>query len=238
MEDASPPVLVPRRVEVWRVSLDDDAPLLPARRAVLTTAELARAERFAFPENRNLYILVRGRLRELLGHYLGLVPHAVRLEPGPHGKPELASGQTAGGPHFNVAHSGRLACIAVTIEGPVGVDVERIRPDVAASGLAERFFSPPEVAELRALPPEGQERAFFECWTRKEAYIKALGTGLTEPLDRFGVSFGPDRAAALTWVAARSGEAAQWSIRALQVDEGYVGAVAIRCQDVNIGVWG
>ena len=235
--EPGPVALRAGHVDLWRVSLDDHVADLSARRAVLTSQEAARADRFAFPENRDLYVLTRGRLRTLLGGFLDVAPRSVRLRLGERGKPELDGPHRAAGVWFNVAHSGRLGCIAITTEGPVGVDVERIRPDVATSGLAERFFSAPEVAALRRLSAPAQERAFFECWTRKEAYIKALGTGLAERLDRFAVSLGPGCPAELRWVADGPTEPPQWTVSDVDVDVGYVAAMAIRAPQVSVALW-
>jgi 4'-phosphopantetheinyl transferase len=130
----------------------------------------------------------RGQLRVLLGRYLGLEPGAVDFAYGEQGKPAVAAGD---GLEFNLARSGSLAVVAVTAGLPVGVDVERIRPGVADDTVAEHFFSPTEVAALRRLPGHDRDRAFLACWTRKEAFLKGKGLGLSAPLDAFCVTLVP-----------------------------------------------
>lgn len=221
-------------VDIWRVSLDDHAAHLTARRSVLSSQEAARADRFAFPENRDLYVLTRGRLRMLLGHYLSVAPRSVRFRVGERGKPELDGAHRTAGVWFNVAHSGRLGCIAITAVGPLGVDVERIRPDVAGSGLPERFFSAEEVAVLRQLAPVHQERAFFECWTRKEAYIKAIGMGLSAPLARFSVSLSPREPPELLEISDAPDAAGLWSMSSFDPAPGFVAALVVEGKDWSI----
>ncbi len=145
-----------------------------------------------------------------------------------YGKPLLADETGASGLRFNLTHSHGLALLAVTRGREIGVDVERIRDNLEGEKLAERFFSPREVAALRSLPPELRREAFFHCWTRKEAYIKAVGKGLSLPLDQFDVTLHPGEPAALLATRHDSEEAQRWSMRSLAPGEGYVGALARR----------
>jgi 4'-phosphopantetheinyl transferase len=177
-------------------------------------------------------------LRTILGRYLDVAPGTVRFCYGPHGKPALiAEMAEQTGVRFNVAHSHDLALYAVTRGREVGIDVERIRAEVASTEIAQRFFSPAEVAALCALPDELQTEAFFACWTRKEAYIKATGGGLSHPLDGFDVSLTPGEPVVALRTHADPQEAARWSLRALDPGPGYAAAVAVEATRWNLTCW-
>jgi 4'-phosphopantetheinyl transferase len=215
-------------VEIWRASLDREPAAVEELHAVLSVDERERASRFYFDRDRDRYVVGRGVLRTLLGAYVGVPPERVRFDYGPQGKPRLAMT----GPRFNVSHSGAVALYAFSKSGEVGVDVELFRPEFAREHIAERFFSPDEVATLRSLPDDAQPYAFLTCWTRKEAYIKARGQGLSLPLDRFDVSLHPDEPAALLRTAWSTDEPAQWRLTDLSdTASGYFAAVAIRDDD-------
>ena len=203
----------------------------------LTADECQRAERYVFAKDRTHFVVARGLLRVLLGRYLGQDPPHLRFIYGPHGKPALATDTGGGALRFNVSHSHGLALYAITRGREVGVDVERIRPEVAQEKIAERFFSPREVTLLRALPAQLQATAFFACWTRKEAYIKAKGEGLALPLDQFDVSLVPGEPAVLLRAAWDPQEAARWSLQDLAPAPGYRAAVAVAGHDWRLTCW-
>ena len=212
-------------VDVWRASLDREPAIVEALHALLSDDERERASRFHFARDRDRYVVGRGVLRTLLGDYADVGPELVRFRYGPQGKPRLA----IRGPRFNVSHSGAVALYAFSSSGELGIDVELYRPEFAREHIAERFFSPTEVATLRSLPEDVQPQAFLACWTRKEAYIKARGEGLALPLDRFDVSLHPDEPAALLRTAWSTEEPAQWRFTDLSdAASGYLAAVAIR----------
>src|SRR6185503_16840317 len=184
-------------VHVWRAQLDlGDGPRAKLEQT-LSADERARAGRFHFEKDRHHYIAGRGSLRAILGRYLDLEPDQVRFSYNAFGKPGLDPGAHQSSLHFNLAHSHGLALFAFNRNRQVGIDVEWIRPDFATHEIALRFFSPPEVSALCSLPSSLQPTAFFNCWTRKEAFIKARGLGLSLPLDRFVVTLAPDAAPAL-----------------------------------------
>ncbi|KAA0683725.1 4'-phosphopantetheinyl transferase family protein [Azospirillum brasilense] len=200
---------------------------LEAFRALLSPDETARAARFATEELRTRCVLRRGLLRHRLGRVLGRDPATLAFAYGPMGKPFLP-----GGPAFNLADCKDHVLIAIapleTVE--LGVDVERLRRLPDAAGIAERFFAPEERDAFAALPEALRDEAFLNGWTRKEAFIKATGQGLSTPLDRFAVELTPGRPARLLSLdgALEAGDAAEWSLFDLRPAPGLVGALAVR----------
>jgi 4'-phosphopantetheinyl transferase len=224
-------------VHVWRARLQGRGSELDALDRLLSPDERARADRFHFPKDREQFIVARGTLRRLLSRYLSVEPVQVGFEYTSHGKPYLpleAGGDTL---RFNVSHSGGLALYAVTRRREVGVDIEMIRPEVAGEPLAERFFAPAEVAALRTLPSPQQPEAFFACWTRKEAYIKARGEGLSLPLSAFEVTLRPGEPAALCSTKTDPGEAARWALTALDPGPGFAAALAVEGHGWQLRCW-
>jgi 4'-phosphopantetheinyl transferase len=213
-------------VHVWRATLGGG----PARAAtferVLAPDELARAGRFYFQRDRDRFVIGRGLLRTILASYLGMEPDLLSFAYGPFGKPALDARCGGGWLSFNLSHSADVAVLAVARARQVGVDVERVRADFATDEIAERFFSRGEVSVLRGLPPETRADAFFRCWTRKEAFIKARGDGLSLPLDQFDVAFAPGEPAALLRTAWEASEALRWGLRELDPGPGFAAAVA------------
>jgi 4'-phosphopantetheinyl transferase len=195
-------------LHVWRASLDRAPEVADELRAVLSPDELARAARFYDPRHGLRYVVGRGLLRVLLGLYVGAPPHVLEFTYGEHGKPILAGS----GPWFNLAHSGPEALFAFSSSAEVGVDVELADRGRASERVAERFFAPGEVRSLFALPAAMQPRAFLRCWTRKEAFIKARGDGLSLPLSSFEVTLAPCEEPAVVRTAWSASEPAQWSL--------------------------
>lgn len=205
----------------------------------LTPDERLRVERFHFERDRQRFIVGRGILRMILGQYLGLEPGRLQFCYGPHGKPALAgtfTGQT-GRLCFNLAHSQNLALYAVTCEREIGVDIEYIRAISEADQITARFFSAQESAVWLSLPPDQRQAAFFNCWTRKEAYIKALGDGLAQPLAGFDVSLAPGEAAGLLSIGGDRQAAAPWSIQTLAPAPGYAAALAVKGHGWQLKCW-
>jgi 4'-phosphopantetheinyl transferase len=219
----SPPdqvVLPAGEVHVWRVTLEMDPAALDKLQQALAPEEKSRAGQFHFPRDRAHFVAARGALRDILARYLDRDPAGLQFSYGPSGKPTLAPGPEARWLHFNLSHSHGLALYGLTRSGEIGIDLERIAAEVARERVAERFFSPQEVAELRALPAHLQPRGFFNCWTRKEAYVKARGDGLRIPLDSFDVSLIPGAPPAFL-----RGVESHWSLRELLPAPGYAAAV-------------
>jgi 4'-phosphopantetheinyl transferase len=215
-------------IHVWRVPLDEPGTPVQALHQLLSGDEQQRAARFHFDHDRRRFIVARGVLRTLLGRYLGLAPGQVQFAYNPQGKPALAEYWQPSGLHFNVSHAGELALYAFTLHRLVGIDVERIRNDIEYLSIAARFFSAQENTALRSLPADLQLAAFFTGWTRKEAYLKATGMGLSLPLDQVSVALHPDEPAQLlSTPASPTGEFVPWSLHALTPRAGYVAALAV-----------
>ena len=214
-------------IHVWRAPLDAPASSVERLCSSLADDERRRAEAFRFPRDRARYIIGRATLRLLLGRYLNCDPGRLRFRYGAHDKPALAP-EFGGDIHrFNMSHSHGLALIALTQRREIGVDLERIRPEVALADIARRFFSPGEVTALFSLPEGERVDAFFACWTRKEAYIKAKGEGLAIPLDQFDVSLGRDAPPAIVSTRWDPAEASRWSLRDLHPGPDFAAAVAV-----------
>ena len=218
-------------VSVWIARLDVPPRDVEEFSRTLSDDERARARRFAFEHLRRRFVVGRGLLRRLLGRCAGVAPERLDFSYGQYGKPALAGPSSALPLRFNLSHCEDLTLYAVTVGREVGIDVERIRPDFATLDIAARFFSSGEVAVLRAISdPIARVRAFFACWTRKEAYIKARGEGLSFPLHRFRVSLEGGAPAALLDVSDDPGEASRWRLEALDPGSAFAGALAVEGQ--------
>jgi 4'-phosphopantetheinyl transferase len=231
--DTSPYDLLPDLIRVWRVHLHRVPASFDRLEQLLSRDEMDRARRFHFERDRRRFTLARGALRTILGGYLRIDPKSIVFGYGPQGKPFLAPAGSS--IRFNVAHSEELALIAVSRERELGVDVEFVRSMTWAEQIPERFFSPREAAVFRSLPHDLAEPAFFACWTRKEAYIKARGGGLTIPLDHFDVSLEPGKPAALLEVRDDPIEASRWDMVELQPASGYAGALVVQGKGWRFG---
>jgi 4'-phosphopantetheinyl transferase len=214
---ASPPpnlALAPDTIHVWRAAADADPPRVEALARTVSPDERERAERFAFQQNRDRFLVRRGAVRAILGRYLAIPPERVEVELDVRGKPCLRASL-----RFNVSHSGELVLVAVALGREVGVDIERIDPAAVDARIVGHFFSRRESAELRGLPAAQRPNAFFARWTRKEAYLKARGDGLAGLTDG-GLPEDP-----------------RWSVRALEPSPGYTGALAAWGHGWQLGAW-
>ncbi len=214
------------RVDVWRVRLDELAKAGSAA-GVLSPDEVARASRFHFEKDRIHFTRCRSALRGLLADYLAIPATEIRFDYLTSGKPQLAAEQNPQALQFNVSHSANMALIAVGSEHRLGVDIEKIRSDVDTTSLAERFFSLRERAGLQALPDHLRVPGFFACWTRKEAFLKATGDGLSFPLADFSVTTHPDLDPELEDINGDTEAGKQWFLADLGVVDGYRATVAV-----------
>jgi 4'-phosphopantetheinyl transferase len=232
-QPASLEALSGQQVDVWRIHLDLPLESLRLLEKLLSADESARAARFYFPVDRNRFVISHGALREILARYLHCEPHQLSFSVNSHGKPSVKDG----GLEFNLSHSGDFALLAIAQDRKIGVDVEKVHTGISADIIGGRYFSKAEMSELQTLPPEQREAAFFVCWTRKEAYIKAQGMGLSLPLESFDVSLTPDQPAMLRATRPDVAEAARWKLLSLKVGPGYEAAVAVEGQNLNFRLW-
>jgi 4'-phosphopantetheinyl transferase len=218
------PDLRPDVVDVWICSLEVSPPIERICYELLSLEERERAARYRIGKPREDFILTRGTLRSLLSRYLGATPQELSFRYSAYGKPFLDRHCDL---RFNVSHSGGLALMAFAREREIGIDVEKVDREVDAKKLSERFFSVRERQCLKDLSGEELQSAFFRCWTRKEAYVKARGEGLSLPLHQFDVSLTPGETRALLATRPDPSEACRWTLRDLPADSGYAAALAV-----------
>jgi 4'-phosphopantetheinyl transferase len=213
-------------VHLWRIDLAAVASAEQRWQKILSADERAKAARFHFDRDRQHYSATRALLRTVLAGYVASNPEELVFHYSEKDKPSLAlAGNQV---EFNVSHSGTTALLAFAHGRALGVDVELIREDFDPVALAHRFFSTSEQDQLAGLDPAQKCPGFFRCWTRKEAYIKAVGTGLSLPLDQFDVSLRPEDENALLATRPDASEAGLWSLREVPAGDGYVGALCVR----------
>jgi 4'-phosphopantetheinyl transferase len=217
---------------VWRGSLDRSEAGVAALAVILSADERERASRFHFDRDRRHFIVARGLLRQLLGRYADRAPEQIEFCYGPQGKPALAGGSDL---QFNIAHSHGTGLFAFTRTAPIGVDAEQIR-SIEHEALAARFFSPAECAAFMRVPAESRDGAFYTYWARKEAYIKALGGGLSVPLDRFDVA-PPDAPARLLADRGDPDALRLWSMHDLDAGPAFRAALAVKKHDTRVSVF-
>jgi 4'-phosphopantetheinyl transferase len=213
-------------VHIWQIALSGDPRSIHGLRSSLSQDEIQRADRFHFDRHRESFIIAHAAVRQILARYVNVAPLRLAFLNGEQGKPELVAECGGGHLRFNLSHSGSFALLAVAEGLTLGVDIERVNAEFAGEEIAERFFSSHEVVTLRAVAADAKADAFFSCWTRKEAFIKALGGGLSIPLDSFEVAFGPGVPPALLRVPATA-EAKLWSLYDIPAPQGYKAALVI-----------
>ncbi|MCB0207899.1 MAG: 4'-phosphopantetheinyl transferase superfamily protein [Anaerolineae bacterium] len=224
------------QVHIWCFSLDQPLKRIAQLAELLSRSERERANRFVFDKDRRHFTTARASLRLILSRYVQTTAQQLRFRYSAHGKPELTGGND-GSLQFNLSHSHSMALVAVACDSRVGVDVEWVRPLDDMDAIAKRFFSRVEYEAYSALPTNQRAIGFFNCWTRKEAYIKAIGEGLSCPLASFDVSLSPGQPAKLLGINEDRQAAEAWFMEAMTPVSGYVGAVVIERQTVDISYW-
>jgi 4'-phosphopantetheinyl transferase len=224
LDREAPTALTPCQVQVWAVQLEASEDRFSQCLSCLSSDEKARAARFHFDEHRRAFILGRSVLRALLGELMETTPGQIQFSYGPKGKPGLVDSSSP--IRFNASNSGNMAVYAFTEGCDIGIDVEQVRPVPEMDHIAKRFFASAETSELMALSERDRGQAFFNCWTRKEAYIKAVGDGLAVPLDSFHVTLRPGVAAEMLCVAGSIEAAKGWTMHDFAPAPEFVGAIA------------
>lgn len=214
-------------LHLWLVSLDNPPVGASRLNALLSVDERERAARFHFAVDRRRFACARGMLRHVLSRYAGIEPAALAFRYSGHGKPSIASPCAAPDLHFNLSHSRGWALLGLSHGRSVGVDLEFVRDTPDLLDIARRNFATAEVEALLGFPPALRLPAFFACWTRKEAYVKAVGDGLSAPLDRFEVSLDPALPARLVSVDGSCSAAADWTLQGFRPVDGAWAAAAV-----------
>ena len=225
------------QVQLWRVDLEALSADEASWQKVLSSDEMTRAARFHFSRDRQRFVASRALLRRILASYLATDPGRLNFSYSKKEKPSLGPAYADSGVTFNVSHSGGIALLAFTRRREIGVDVEQVRRDFDLEAIARRFFSRHEQSSLAALPSEEKFDAFFRCWTRKEAYIKATGDGLSLPLSQFDVSLEPGETNALLATRPDASEAGCWLLQEVPAGAGYIAAICVRGQDWKLNDW-
>ncbi len=234
--EAKPIPLHPETVHLWILEIAAAAPLLMDTDSLLSTQEMARAEKFRFASDRQRYTVSVKVLRLLCARYLDADPTSISFRNGKYGKPALDSNTDF---RFNLSHSAGYAIIGFAKKDAVGVDIEHIRPVGELETIARNFFSPTELKALLSLRESEFTRGFYRCWTRKEAIIKAIGSGLSFPLESFAVSVDDDNHAHLLETQWDPTERSRWRLFSFPPADDYIAAVAVKgeVRDLVIRKW-
>ncbi len=220
------PAIEKNHVHVWLAATEQSKAEFSRLTSYLSIDEMQRVEQFRFDKHRHRYIAAHGVLRDILGFYLHKSPADIQFSDTEKGKPFTKDNDV----QFNLSHSHELIAVAITLNLPVGIDIEySLKENKNKLGIAKRFFAEEEYRQLSALPSEQQDLAFFELWTRKEAFVKALGEGLSFPLNEFVVSVKPEPVY-LKYIRNDSITARQWTLHELQLPDNYVGTIAVESQ--------
>jgi 4'-phosphopantetheinyl transferase len=228
---AKPLELPDDEVQLWRVDLEAVRVNESRWQELLSDDESARASRFHFLRDRQSFVASRAILRTILASYLAIDPRELSFAYSKKEKPSLGPTHAKSNLQFNVSHSGGVALFAFGLQREIGVDVEHVRRNVEVEAIARRFFSAHEQMQLAALPIEERVEAFYRCWTRKEAYIKATGDGLSLPLSQFDVSLEVEQANALLATRPDDSEAKRWLLQEVPAAPGYIAALCVRGHD-------
>jgi 4'-phosphopantetheinyl transferase len=225
-----PPILADNELHVWRASLDLPSSVRVRLQSTLNPEEKKRVEKLLIEKAREHFVAARGILRELLSLYLGVQPEKIAFSYGPEGKPSLSPAHNSK-ISFNVSHSNGMGLFVFANDREIGTDIEYVKPDFRGMEIASKFFSEAESAALAKLPPGERDEAFFGCWTKKEAYVKAHGQGLSIPLDSFTVEFSKSKQ------VLRDEAGTPWSCYALEAAPGFAGAVVAAGENWTVKSW-
>lgn len=228
------PTLARGEIHIWKTALRQPQAVVKEFESWLSPDELQRAGCFVLEGLRRNFVVARGMLRVLLSRYLQCSPGQIHLAYGPFGKPEVVAGsELSRRLQFNLAHSHELAVFAFTLDDPVGIDLEWMPANMDVLKIASRFFSTSEKTALSSLSAEDQPAAFFQIWTSKEAFIKAIGEGFRYPLESFSVSMNPGQGK----IANLQGEMIGWMTHAFSPQAGYAAALAVQTSQPCLQFW-
>lgn len=233
---APPDLTIDRAVHIWRAPTDVAHERLDVFEKLLSPEERERMAGFRIPAKRAESIIARGLLRHLLATLLRQQPQQLQFTLGPHGKPALAPTTAATPLQFNVSHTAHCVLIAIAANARIGIDIEKIRPATPCEELSQRFFTANEHAALTLLPEPAKREAFFRCWTRKEALLKAAGHGIAAGLDTFDVPVSP-AAAPLHIPATFANETTTWTLFDIHPGLGYVATLAVEDRTITVQHW-
>ena len=245
LENCSPPPNILTKpdigeVHLWKLTLNASVERVEELCKLLSKDERNRAAKFCFARDSHRYIIARSILRRILGNYLGRAPTDLEFAYGRRGKPYLKPGtmpNASGTLEFNVTHSGDLALYAVSSNRAVGIDVEQIRNQVDCLQISRHFFAVEEWQKISRLPKVLQNMAFYSCWTRKEAYIKAHGKGFSIPLDAFEVSLVAGEKSLLRSTAWNPGDVERWTMADVSVGTGFAAALVVEGELLSNQCW-
>ena len=229
-------IISSNEVHVWRLYQEKTNSQIETLQGILSPDELARSEKFHFEKDRKKFILTRGILRKLLGSYLGKNPQQIRFNYTSFGKPFLAIDSENNNLSFNLSHSGELVLYAITRNQKIGIDIEQIRDHTDVMAIAKRFFSPAEIGEMEKANEKNCTELFFRYWTRKEAFVKALGKGVSFPMERLDVSL-LNKFSPIIKSTAENNETACLNVQDLLPGDGYLAAIATEVNDADISCW-
>jgi 4'-phosphopantetheinyl transferase len=224
------------RVDVWAIRCPAFGGLVDTLAQFLETEEQSRADRFYRNDDRAHYVISHAALRVILGRYAGMEPSSLRFSRNSYGKPALLRDPTKRDLRFNLSHSRGLTICAVTRARELGVDIEKVDPSRLSMDIAERFFSVREIRDLRRMSGSDRVHGFYNCWTRKEAYIKGRGEGLSIPLKDFDVSLESNGSSFLLDSRIDSNDLTRWNLRSLQTADGFVSALAVESYGESVEV--
>jgi 4'-phosphopantetheinyl transferase len=217
-------------IHVWQIDIETQLQNLKTYCSYLSNTEEDRASKFRFESHKNNYIIRTGILRLLLANYMTCQPNEIEFKLGKFGKPELENSKQK----FNLSHSKNKSLIAISQNKEIGIDIEFIDASIEAKTIATHFFSKDEIKQLYTLNDEKLAQGFFNIWTKKEAFIKAVGTGLTYPLDAFDVSLNTLKKKALIRIKSSTKEAQKWNLFSIKTFNDYAGAIAYKGTEKQI----
>lgn len=231
LDHQGPLNLAQNEVQVWSLDLALAEATIHSLYELLNSEERQRADRFHFPHDRVHFIAARGQLRILLARHLNLTPTELQFSYSKYGKPSLVQAPEL---HFNLSHANTKALLAVTYAGKVGVDIEYTQKEIDVDGIAQRFFANNEYQLLQTLNGTAKHKAFFTAWTRKEAFLKALGKGVAYGLEKVEVSILPEQPAKIIALHDPALELTEWCMFALQPASAYIAALVVKRKNLQI----